>query len=228
MKENNGIQAISELLHVKGSLKQDVYIKTKQVFHIFREVLQEYVEEINCGICKDDDYSVAYKENGKFESEIKFAGDMLFFNMHTNVFGFPNEYFVHQLPYVQENPMRQYCGMIEIYNFLADSFKYNRYYDSGFLIARVFINHEGHFFVEGDDQLGFLYKDFENLVINKEFVKLIVEACMKHAIEFDLWIPNYQTVKQITVGQKIEFSGNQVHKTSKRLGFDLEAIMKNE
>ena len=48
---------------------------------------------------------------------------------------------------------------------------------------------------------------------------LIVEQAMVFAIDFDLWIPNYQDVKEITVGQRIQQVGTITHKTSKRLGF---------
>ena len=45
--------------------------------------------------------------------------------------------------------------MINIYNFLSDSFVYDRERDLGYLVARVFLNKEGHFFVQGKKQLGF-------------------------------------------------------------------------
>ena len=41
--------------------------------------------------------------------------------------------------YVKEDKNRSYCGVIHLYNFLADSFKYNRLNDVGYLIGRVFI-----------------------------------------------------------------------------------------
>ena len=43
---------------------------------------------------------------------------------------------------------RTYCGVINMYNFLSDSFKYNRENDLGYLIGRMFINKENTF-VEG-------------------------------------------------------------------------------
>jgi hypothetical protein len=215
---NSNFNKIAELLHNKGNLKQDVYNKTHEVFGVFKEVLSDYSTKLNKK-CKGDAFTIEYKENGSFEVQIKFAGDTLFFNMHSNVFGFPNDYFVHQSEYVKANPDRQYCGMIEVYNFLSDSLKYSRVFDSGYMIARVFINHEGHFFVEGEETLGFLYKDFDNLIINKDFVELIVEATMLFSINFDLWIPKYHEVREISVAQKLEQTGIQNHKTAKRLGF---------
>ena len=164
--ENKNLEKIALYLKSKGNLKQEVYNKTLESFEILKNVIgahSVYLQEQ----CKNDLFQVEYKENGLFEAELKFAGDILVFNMHSNVFGFDEEYFVHDLPYVQEDESRKYCGMIEVYNFLSDSFKYSRYGDSGYLVARIFINKDGHFFVEGEDQLGFLYKDFENLVKKK-------------------------------------------------------------
>lgn len=218
----SNIEIIAQQLKGKGNLKQIVYQNTLTVFDKLKEVLAQHVEFLQ-EQCKEDLFEVEYKENGKFEAELKFAGDMLIFNMHTNVFNFPDEYFIHQLPSVQQDPAKKYCGMIEIYNFLADSFKYSRYNDSGYLVARVFINKDGNFFVEGEDQLGFLFKDFENMVITEDVLALLVEQAMAFSIDFDLWIPKYQEIKELTVGQKIQQTGTITHKTSKRLGFTFSA-----
>lgn len=216
MKDN--FDQIAKLLHHKGTLKQNVYNRTLSYFELFKEVIKDYEQRL-LKRCKNDPFSIEFKENGAFEAQLKFAGDTLFFNMHSNIFTFPQEYFIHQSPYVKENTDRQYCGMIEIYNFLSDSIKYSRIYDSGYLVARIFINGEGHFFVEGEDTLGFLYKDFDNMVINRDFIELIVEAAMTFSINFDLWIPKYHEIREISVAQKIEQTGIQNHKTAKRLGF---------
>ena len=53
--------------------------------------------------------------------------------------------------YVKEDKMRSFCGVIHVYNFLNDSFKYNRLNDVGNLVARIFVNKDKHFFVEGEN-----------------------------------------------------------------------------
>tara|TARA_B100000497_G_scaffold68302_1_gene76990 strand:+ start:192 stop:869 length:678 start_codon:yes stop_codon:yes gene_type:complete len=216
--KNSNLEQIGIYLKSKGNLKQSVFKKTLSVFEALKKVIESHSTKLN-ETCKDDLFDIEFKENGKFEAELTFAGDALIFNMHTNVFNFPDDFFIHQSPYVLEDESRKYCGMIEIYNFLADSFKYSRYADSGYLVARIFINREGHFFVEGEDQLGFLYKDFDKLVINNDFLALIIEQAMIFSIDFDLWVPKYQEVKELTVGERIQQKGTITHKTSKRLGF---------
>ena len=74
--------------------------------------------------------------------------------------------------------MRSFCGVINIYNFLSDSLKYNRLNDAGFLIARIFINKDNHFFVEGDAELGFLFNDLINQKINKEQLENIINSAL--------------------------------------------------
>ncbi len=218
--ENTRLAEIGKYLKSKGNLKQEVYQTTLASFEKLKNVLEAYSNELS-STCKNDLFEVEYKENGKFEAEIKFAGDVLIFNMHTNVFSFPDDYYINDTNHVKEDESRKYCGMIEVYNFLADSFKYSRYNDSGFLIARIFINHEGHFFVEGEEQLGFLYKDFDNLVINEDFLGLIIEQAMIFSLNFDAWAPKYHEVRELTVGQKLQQTSTLSIKTSKRLGFTL-------
>jgi hypothetical protein len=109
--------------------------------------------------------------------------------------------------------------MINVYNFLTDSFKYNRNDDLGYLIGRLFVNRENHYFVEGKRQMGFLYNNFGQAIISSDAIKRIIESAMLYSLEFDLLVPPYDMVKIASVAQmnsKIESSKLQ---TGKRLGF---------
>lgn len=223
---NENIKKIASLLKQKGNLKQDVYSITLEKFVSLKKHLSTISDDLNAEKDSKDKFDVEYKENGKFEARIKFAGDELIFNMHTNVFGFEQDSYVHKLQYVKEDKSRQFCGMIEVYNFLADSFKYSRVYDVGYLIARIFINKDGHFFVEGEEQLGFLYKEFDKMVLTDEILCMIIENAMIYAIDFDLWVPKYAQVKQLTVGKKLQQEGNITHLTGKRVGFEFSNLNK--
>ena len=120
---------------------------------------------------------------------------------------------------VNEDQLRSFCGVINIYNFLSDSLKYNRLNDEGILIGRIFINKDNNFFVEGDKELGFLFRDFANQQINEEILDQIINVCMVYTLNFDLYTPNFQNVRLISVHQISTMSMNQKIKTSKRLGF---------
>lgn len=219
--KNECVEKVCEKLRDKAVLKQHVYKVTQNAFSLIQNKLEAFAQHLHNKITDHPEVVVEYKKASPFESEIKFSGDTLMFTMHSNIFSFEPGYAVHNKEYVKQDPSRAYCGMIEIYNFLADSFKYNRMMDTGYLIARIFINKEGHFFVEGEEQLGFLYQDFENLVLNEDVVDLLIEKVMEYAIDFDLWAPKYQDVKVITVGQKIQQAASLNHKTGKRVGFEV-------
>jgi hypothetical protein len=136
---------------------------------------------------------------------------------------FDQDHYLWQSPYVQDDLNRGFCGMIMIYNFLADSFRYNRNYDTGYLIGRIFVNKDEHVFVEGKRQLGFLYNDFENNLCTNDLLNRIVESAYIYALNFETLVPPYDIVKELTVLQKIEQSGTIQPQTGKRMGFRFSA-----
>jgi len=105
---------------------------------------------------------------------------------------------------------------------LSDSFKYSREEDLGYLIARVFINREKFYFVEGKQQMGYLSNDFGEHIINKEALRGIIEAAMLYSQKFDLLVPPYDAVKIVNIRQILE-SRKQALKTGKRLGFSFNS-----
>lgn len=220
MTEQDNKEKILTALEMKSLVKQKVYDQTFQVFNLLKELLQEIVDEYNAEIqVKDPRVSFEYKERSQFEVELKVAGDLLIFSMHSNIFEFDRNHSVWKLNYVKDNPIYSFCGIINVYNFLADSFKYNRLEDLGYLISRLFVNIENHFFVEGKRQQEYLYNNFPDLVISKEKLKDIIFRIIIYAIDFDLLVPPYDNVKIASVAQlneKVEF---HKMKTGKRLGF---------
>ena len=167
----------------------------------------------------DERVIIEYKDSGEFEAQLRVAGDLLIFQMHSNVFKFNLENSLWKSSYLSENPNRGFCGLINVYNFLNDSFKYNRYNDLGYLIGRLFINHENHFMVQGKRQLGFLYNDFINAVIDKEKLKSIVQSAILYSLDFDLLVPSYDLVNQVSVNQVKQVGDDLKLRTAKRLGF---------
>lgn len=208
-------------LIIKTNLKQEVYQNTIKLFAILKDVLRELSEEYRVLLKDkvDDNVLPIFQEKGPFEAEFKIGGDVLIFSMHTNVFVFNREHPIWKLDYITANPMNAYCGVFNIYNFLADSFKYNRYQDLGYLIARIFVNRENHFFVEGKRQSGEIVKDFGTDKLTKKYLKDIIETSVKYAIDFDLLVPPYDQVKIATVEQmQVEINHSRIQ-TGKRLGF---------
>jgi hypothetical protein len=217
-------ELIVKTLKEKAVLKQDVYKYTKNVFDDLKTTAREYSSSLKTEIQQvDKRVIVEYRDRGEFEVELRVAGDIIIFWMHTNVFEFDKSHPIWKSSYVKEDELNSFCGMINIYNFLSDSFKYNRFNDIGYLIARIFINREGHFFVEGKRQLGFLYNDLANNTIDKKSITDIIESAILYCLDFDLFTPAFDAVKEVTVSELQEAHSNMQIKTGKRLGFRFQA-----
>lgn len=224
MAKQTGKELILKLLKDKSSLKQDVFHKNIKVFEELKSVIKEVVADLKQQASSiDKRIIIDYAEKGPHEMELKVAGDVLFFHMHTNVFDFDKSHSMWKTSYVRDNPTRSFCGMIYVYNFLADSLKYNRTSDVGYMIARIFTNNELHYFVEGKRQLGFLYHDFANKVIDRKALRDIVESTIIYALDFDLFTPPFDEMQEVSVSQILEASENMRIKTGKRLGFRFQA-----
>jgi len=223
----NSEEKIVSLLKEKACAKQKIYRITKNVFANFQDVLQEKAKILNNEI-QDKDVEVSYEESGDFDAKLKFSGDTLLFHMHSNIFDFDSSHQIHKTSYVKEDKMRSFCGIINIYNFLSDSLKYNRLNDAGFLIARIFINKDNHFFVEGDKQLGFLFNNFVNQQIDEVQICKIIDTAMIYALNFDLQTPNFNDVKVVSLHQILDINNNHKIKTSKRLGFKFSSETNND
>jgi hypothetical protein len=211
---------IVDTLLEKSSMKQKVYENTIETFSFIKSVLHELSIELNNNLRNNEKkIRLEYRDRGKFEAEIRVAGDILIFSMHSNVFEFDRDHSIWKLPYVQADKLNSYCGMINIYNFLTDSFKYNRNDDLGYLIGRLFVNRDNHYFVEGKRQMGFLYNNFGQAIISKEAIKKIIETAMLYSLEFDLLVPPYDMVKIASVAQMNSKIDSSKLQTGKRLGF---------
>ena len=224
MDEKATQELIFHTVKDKSVLKQDVFNNIILNFKILKQVLKEIGDDLSARIeSVDERVIIEYKDTGEFEAQLRVAGDVLVFHMQTNVFKFDTQNSLWNTSYFKENGNRGYCGLINIYNFLNDSIKYNRVNDSGYMIGRLFVNAENHFMVEGKRQMGFLYNDIINSVIDKEKMKAIIQSAVLYTLDFDLFIPPYDEVKEVSVLEIQQLSDKQKLKTAKRLGFQFKA-----
>jgi hypothetical protein len=208
----------------KSAVKQKVHDNTLGVLDDTKEILQELVKELNEKLTGTDErIYLEYTDNGNYGAQLKIAGDLLIFAMHSNVFEFDRSHGVWKTSYVKADKMASYCGIINIYNFLADSFKYNRIQDLGYLVGRIFINKELHYFTEGKRQLGFFFNNFGNEVMNKASLTHIINLAINYTLEFDLLVPPYDTVKIASVEQISDRIQLSRLRTGKRLGFQFNS-----
>lgn len=219
-RESKDFDKIVGEVRQKACLKQKIYRNTLKTFKQFKLIGKEMIESLQ-EEAGDLDKNVAleFHEKSDFEFQLKIGGDIILVYMHTNVHGFESNHPLWKTGYIEKDPSRNYCGLINIYNFLADSFKYNRVNDLGHLIGRVLINKDQHFFVEGRRQLNFLFNDFINQKIDLEAIQSILEQAILYSMSFDLTVPPYKHIQRISVGELLEDASTMRIKTAKRLGY---------
>lgn len=222
-------QKIINLLKTKSSTKQQIYRTTLEVFKEFKNQLMQLSNTLTTEMLAfDSNVEIKYSDNGQFESHFKFSGDTLVIMMHTNVFSFPENHILKNSKYIKEDPMREFCGLIQVYNFLSDSIKYNREMDMGELLARVYINKDNHFFIEGRRPLSIMHNNLATDAITPEVTKKIIEEAVMYCINYDLVTPPFEMVKNITVEQKNYMSYSSGFATAKSVGFELKNQFNSE
>ncbi len=213
-------EQILKMLREKSVMKQDVYRNTHLAVDMIKEAVKEIAEDLRTEVLQiDKRISIDYRFTSDHEIELKVAGDMLVFYMHSNVFEFDSSHPMFKTGYVKQNELSSYCGIIYVYNFLADSFKYNRLQDLGYLISRIFINKDSRFFMESKPPLGYKHTNFSSEPVTKDVLKEIIYDLIIHAISFDLYTPPADAVREISLNEIQERVQSDKLKTGKRLGF---------
>ena len=218
-------QQILDAIARKSTLKQRVFDNAFAAFNLLKDTLLEMAAEMDEELDGKLDRRVRleYRDRGKFEAQLQVANDLLLFQMHTDIFQFDPAHAVWQNPYVQGDRENSYCGMINIYNFLSDSFRFNRNADEGYLIGRIFINRESAYFVEGHkEETALRVEQFGQAKINREALIAILESAIAFSLDFDLLTPPYRSNARVTVDQFNTKMDNSKFVTGKRLGYEFE------
>ncbi len=213
-------ELIVKLMKEKVALKQTVAERTEEGFVLLKRMLRDLFSDLQGEVKRiGKNIPLEYKDRGDYRVDFTLGDDYLVFQLHTNVFTFEGSHEVWKTSYVRDDASRSFVGKILVYNFLTESMTYNRPNDLGYLIARIFINKENHYFVEGKRQLGFLYNDFSSLEFNEEAVRKVLESAILYSLDFDPFTPPYDQVIQVTVGEIQETEVQAKSATGKRLGF---------
>jgi len=211
------LEVIFEGLKQKSTTKQIIYRNTQDTFEQLRGVAATIVDQLSKKITEvDSSVIIEYRNVNDFEFQIKFSGDLLIFVMHSNIITFPEDHEILSTDYVEQDFRRRFFGHIMAYNFMADSIKYSRMTDPGYLLARLLVNVENHFFLEGVTQLDLPYTDMAHNIIDESALRLFVESTMIASVNNDLMAPDLDDIKRITVKQKME---NQQVSRGQKLGF---------
>lgn len=221
---NTQKEHILKLLKEKSVMKQDVFRNTIASFELLKKCVDEIAKELNAETqAIDKRIVVSTLETTSYSTQLKVAGDMLEFFMHTNVFEFEKTHAMFRTGYVKQNEYNSYCGIINVYNFLADSFKFNRLNDLGYLVCRIFINREMKFFIEAKGAIGVKYSSFSSEPLNKEQLHEIINDLIIYAITFDLFTPPIEQVREVSVNEIQEKVSSINLRTGKRLGYGTSA-----
>ncbi len=222
MSDNLNIQKqkILTLLKEKSVMKQDVFKNTIASFDLLRKAINETADNLKSETeAIDKRIGINVTEANNYVTQLKVASDMLEFFMHTNVFQFEKTHMMFKTGYVKQNEANSYCGIINVYNFLADSFKYNRSEDLGYLVCRIFINREMRFFIEAKGTMGVKYSSFSDTPISKDIFLEIINDLIIYVISFDLYTPPNEAVRQVSVGEIQEKVSSINLRIGKRLGY---------
>lgn len=210
----------------KNHLKNEVNERTEEVFEMLKTSANMIIKEMR-HFQKESEFTFdpkfEYINRNTFEFEIKFSSDILLFTRHTNIFEFSRNHDLMKTSYIKEDKTRSYCGIIHIYNFLADSILFNRENDLGYLIGRVFVNREMHCFIEGKQELGLLFNNFNTTVMTPKMADELMRSAMLYSSNFDLLTPPYDDLKEMSVAEIQSELSNMSVATGKRMGFKFQA-----
>ena len=215
------LNQIFDGLKQKSTAKQAIYRNTQAAFDCLRLVSQELVVELSRKLTPlDSSVVIEYRSINDMEFHIRFSGDLLVFVMHSNIVTFPDDYGPMPSKYVEADFRRRFFGHIMAYNFMADSIKYQRLNDPGYLVGRLLININSHYYLEGVQQLELPDNDMSDNFITPEAMRLFVESSMIAAVNNDLIAPPLPEIQKISVKQKLE---NQQVSRGSKVGFSFSA-----
>lgn len=217
------IGSLCNQLNTKSLLKIGIYNNTQTAFEQIKNHAQEFVDSFKYDF-SDSIVDVLFVNDKPQSFYIQYGSDILFFVLHSNVFSFNRDHEVMRSSYIKEDKNRAYCGQISIYNFLTDSLLYNRYNDLGYLIGRLFINMDNHYYIDGKREVGQIYNNFDTNTINEDAAKQLLQSAIRYTLNFDLLVPPYEAVKEISILDMIEINNQRTPiRTAKRLGFRFQA-----
>ena len=83
---NEKKQTIISTLKEKSVLKEKVYDNTLNSFLIVKDILKNLAREVNNSLAGiDPRIKLEYTDRSTFDAQMKVAGDVLFFSMHSNI-----------------------------------------------------------------------------------------------------------------------------------------------
>lgn len=202
---------------IRRSVEEAVNEKFETLCSVLENLAAEYHELL------DPNVVVKFERKARHVGVFTLDADVLVFVQLTDVFQFDREHEAMATEYVKQNPARSFVGMVHVYNFLSDSFKYDRDEDSGYLVARIFINGESGFFVEGKRQRNMGVAHYGEQQLTRDCWRKVAETSFKYAVEENPLVPPYEMVMQVDMATLKQYIMTSKIKTAKRMGFGFRA-----
>ncbi len=210
-----------KMLAHNDELRKQIKAQTRKAFKELEIALMKIIDTYNPEMPTDAKLKLIHPSDKVLQFTVD--DDTLIFVMQPGVYEFDRNHKAMEAPYIAEDIERASVGIINIYDFLTDSFTYDRDEDEGYLIARVFINKDNAFFVEGKRQRNMGFSSYGKSELNEDNWVKIVETSIKYVCEMNALVPPYETQMVTTLGQMMMEILKQKSKNGKRLGFRFRA-----
>lgn len=215
-------EGMREMFLESAAQKEAIRTRTLLTLEAIKELLHELVHDLNQALKGEDErLRLEYRDRGKYEAEMRLGEDLLLVTMPPHVCRIPFENACWELgTYVSGiQPETGNCGVINFYNFLSDSFRYNRSDDQGYLVGRLFVSRDGAFFTEGKRLGAYSVLRYGEETLSRDALADILLTVLDFILDFDLLVPPYEVVKTVTVGSMNMKGQSALPRTGKRLGY---------
>ncbi len=200
--DKNPLEHLKESLETRALLKQRIWHISQEAFKVLEKESKLLAGKLTKEI-KTKEVVVEVINASDHEFSIKFGSDVLVFVLQTNIVTFDEGNHLMKTKQIKKNSDLAYFGQIMIYDFLADSIKYERTGDTGYLIARILININNQIYIEGVRGLHYLFPGSNGTEATCENISLIVKKALSVTIESDLIGQQFNQIQRITLGEKL-------------------------
>ncbi|MCX7954267.1 MAG: hypothetical protein N3A01_03645 [Bacteroidales bacterium] len=217
--QNSVNNLIINSLKAKSETEKKIHENLKNFYNLLKSVLNSVVVNYNNELQQYLSKNFFEVRQGTSHFELFFGEDVAIFVFKDYIFKIDESQSIWTHSYLQNNPLNAYVGIVDIYNFLKYSYNEDRSDDLGYLVGRILINRENHFYVEGKRQLAFLYSDLSNQIVEEQIITKVVESVILYCLSFEMLVPNYEDISIINVEQIKMILTKSKYLSAKRLGF---------
>jgi hypothetical protein len=200
-------EQIKDKLFGKAVVKYEVYKSLLNFFEHLKAESKQLCDRLSKEIAESGNSIEAdYTEHSPFEFRLVVGGDTLVVVLQSNVVALNPEHFEMKSDYIKAQRPHVYFGQIVFYNFLTDSFRFNRFDDLGYLVCRIFLDKNENFMVEGHRQVQLAFGQMKDTPASSLNAKILMLAALNTVLDNDLQAPDFELVQVITLAQKENYT----------------------